>query len=509
MLALGRYDILGSLAVGGMAELFLGVLNGPSGFQRLVVIKQIRPQYARDEQFVEMFIDEARIIAGIRHPNVVQCFELNTEDDNLFLVMEYLEGESSDGLLRRLRRLKRPLDLSHALHIVADTAAGLHAAHELRTPDGQLRELVHRDVSPDNIFIGYDGSVKLLDFGVAKASDRITQTEAGMLKGKFSYMSPEQARGESLDRRSDIFGLGIVLWELVCGRRLFLRGNTIATLRAIEKQVIPPPSEVVHCPVELDRIVLRALERDRERRYASAHDFRRDLLRLSSRLDGDEIPDEHLSRLMQSLFHDRIEEKQRLLSAVEARRTPGPIPEPNIDEDVSLPTWSGETMRESVHEPRRMRSMQRLLAIIAAVVIASAFWVGWKSDSSPVIPAIAEAANESDDRAREPEESQVQEVEIRVVSTPEANVEWGDELKGRTPIVFSVPRAADQVPLVITEPGYQAHQIAVTPSESHHFDLTLRAERSSRSRRRGMRTRMRRDSTMSSSTAMDDYPVFQ
>ncbi|HEY6461638.1 MAG TPA: serine/threonine-protein kinase, partial [Polyangiaceae bacterium] len=189
---LGRYQILGELAVGGMAEILLARVVGPSGFERPVVIKRILPHLARQEAFVSMFLDEARIAAGIRHRNVIHVEELAEGPEGLYLVMEYLEGESAAGLMRRIFVRETSLDLALGSYIVAEACAGLHAAHELEDASGQKQHLVHRDVSPHNLFIAYDGRVKVLDFGIAKAADRITRTEAGQLKGKFSYMSPEQ-----------------------------------------------------------------------------------------------------------------------------------------------------------------------------------------------------------------------------------------------------------------------------------------------------------------------------
>src|SRR5262245_61887209 len=211
---IGRYEVVGELAIGGMATILLGRLVGPRGFEHPVVIKRILPHLAKMPEFVDMFVDEARIVAGIRHPNVVQVTELGCEGDELFLVMEYLEGESVGGLLRRIWTQDGEIDRALAVYIVAEACAGLHAAHELTDEAGKLRGLVHRDISPQNMFVTYSGAVKVLDFGIAQAADRLTRTEAGQVKGKFAYMSPEQCLSQPLDRRSDVFALGVVLYEL-------------------------------------------------------------------------------------------------------------------------------------------------------------------------------------------------------------------------------------------------------------------------------------------------------
>src|SRR5579859_5578064 len=206
---IGRYDVVGLLAIGGMAEVFLGRIQGPNGFQRPVVIKRILPHLSRQKPFVDMFVDEARIVARLHHPNIVQVFEHGCCDGELFLAMEYLEGESLAGVLRRAKVRGTRIAYEVAAHIVAGACAGLHAAHELADPDGVPCELVHRDVSPQNILVTYGGHVKVLDFGVAKVRDRAAaRTEAGQLKGKFAYMAPEQTDNRPIDRRADIFSIG-------------------------------------------------------------------------------------------------------------------------------------------------------------------------------------------------------------------------------------------------------------------------------------------------------------
>src|SRR5262245_24036371 len=202
--SVGSFEIVGHLATGGMAEILLGRASGPSGFERIAVIKRVLPHLASEPRFAQMFLDEARIAALIRHPNVVQIHELACEGDQLFIVMEYLEGESVAGLLRRLIAQQTRLPPALAAHIVAEACCGLHAAHELVDHSGRPLGVVHRDVSPQNIFVTYDGAVKVLDFGIAVARDRVTKTETGQLKGKFEYMAPEQCLGKALDRRADL-----------------------------------------------------------------------------------------------------------------------------------------------------------------------------------------------------------------------------------------------------------------------------------------------------------------
>jgi serine/threonine-protein kinase len=344
---IGRYDVVGHLASGGMAEIVLGRMLGPSGFQRPVVIKRILPHLAREQAFVEMFLDEARIVAGIRHPNVVNVHELGHEAGELFLVMEYLEGESAAGLTRRLR--VNTETLSHALsaYVVAEACAGLHAAHELSDADGVKQNVVHRDISPQNVFVTYDGQVKVLDFGIATAADRITKTEAGQFKGKFEYSSPEQCRGLPLDRRSDVFALGILLYELSTGTRLFKRAGQLDTLRAICEQPVIPPSESAHgYPEVLSAIMMKALAKKPKDRYATALEMRRDLLAALRTIHPAGSPDEELGGVMQRLFGDRIAEKKEMLRRVQAGTNIGEIPSVETDASVEIPIAYAESLSD-------------------------------------------------------------------------------------------------------------------------------------------------------------------
>jgi len=264
---IGRHEVLAFLANGGMSEIFLG--REPSG--QPVVIKRILPHLTRQRGFVTMFLDEARIGSLLHHPNVVEVHELGQVGHDLFMVMELLEGESAAGLVRRLISRRERLGYGLAAHLVAEACAGLQAAHELRDEHGQPLGLVHRDVSPQNVFVTYGGVVKVLDFGIATATHRLTHTATGQLKGKFAYMSPEQCRGEKLDARSDIFSMGVVLHELLTQRRLFARANELLVLKAVCEDPLPRPSrDEPDCPPFLEDICLRALARDPAQRFASA-----------------------------------------------------------------------------------------------------------------------------------------------------------------------------------------------------------------------------------------------
>jgi serine/threonine protein kinase len=271
----GRYVVRRKIAEGGMAEIFLAASRGPEGFEKEVVIKRIRSALADDPSFVQMFISEARVASKLNHPNIVHIFDFDQHGDSYYLSMEYVRGKSLAELQRRTRERARPLPPILAAQISLEVARGLAYAHKM-TDHGQPLNLVHRDVTPHNILLSYDGSVKLTDFGIAKAGNRATT--AGMLKGKFAYMSPEQARGEPVDARTDVFALGITLWELLTQGKLFDGDSDVAVLRAVQERPIESPAHMnAGVDAELDGVVLRALVRDPAGRFQSAHEFERAL----------------------------------------------------------------------------------------------------------------------------------------------------------------------------------------------------------------------------------------
>jgi len=261
-----------------MAEIFLARTRGPSGFEKLVVLKKILPKYAGKDRFVQLFLEEAKLAASLDHPNIAQVYDIGMIDGSYFFTMEYLHGQDVRSILHRTWRTGERFPIEHAVQITRHVASALHFAHEKQREGGSLLGIVHRDVSPSNIIVTYDGATKLLDFGVAKTTASTVKTRTGALKGKIAYMSPEQARGAPLDRRSDIFSLGIVLWEMVTTQRLYRGENDLATLQLIINQPARSPREVrPDCPPELERIVMRALADDLRARYATADQLVTDL----------------------------------------------------------------------------------------------------------------------------------------------------------------------------------------------------------------------------------------
>jgi len=271
---LGRYQIIGRLATGGMAEVYLALSGDVPGFRTLVVVKRILPHLASNAQFIRMFLDEARLAALLDHPNIVRIIEVGHDGEDYFLVMELVQGKPMSAVLRKAAREHRPPSPALTSFLISQAAHGLAYAHTLTDGEGRPLGVVHRDVSPQNVLISFEGAVKMIDFGVARAFGRVAHTSPGGLKGKIDYMSPEQASAEEVDHRADVFALGVVLWEALTGRRLFRRETELATMRAIVDDPIPHPSEIVPTlPIELDTIVMRSLRKRKDARFASAQEM--------------------------------------------------------------------------------------------------------------------------------------------------------------------------------------------------------------------------------------------
>ena len=274
----GKYYLLERINVGGMAEVFKAKTVGVEGFERIVALKRILPSIAEDEEFITMFIDEAKIAVQLQHANIAQIFDLGKVDDSYFIALEYVNGRDLRGIFDDLRKRGQVMPAQQVCYLIMQLCEGLDYAHNKRDAQGRDLNLVHRDVSPQNVLIGYDGQVKLIDFGIAKAAGKASKTQAGILKGKFGYMSPEQVRGLPVDRRSDIFALGIVLYEMLTGERLFMGETDFSTLEKVRNvEIVPPSSFNAGIPEKLERIVLKALEKNVEDRYQNAIDLHDDL----------------------------------------------------------------------------------------------------------------------------------------------------------------------------------------------------------------------------------------
>jgi serine/threonine protein kinase len=292
-----------------MGQVYLARQKGPVGFQKLLVVKRLLPHLSEEDEFIQMFLDEARIAALLNHPNIAQIYDLGEVDGIYFIAMEYVHGESIADVNKRAIQRKGSMPVEFKCRVIADAAAGLDAAHHARSPSGRKLALIHRDVSPQNVLVAFNGSVKIIDFGVAKAAGKLSHTTVGTIKGKHAYMSPEQARGEPLDHRSDVFGLGTVLYELLTNTRLFKRESEMATLKAVVSAKVAPPSELVPAlPKALDAVVLKALARDREERFSTAGDMQ---LALEDFLFKQKLPSTtaHLAAFMREIYAEELEEE--------------------------------------------------------------------------------------------------------------------------------------------------------------------------------------------------------
>jgi serine/threonine protein kinase len=396
---LNKYRLLAPLGRGGMAEVFLARTEGIRGFQRLLAVKRILPEFAGDAEFVRMFLDEARIAATLHHPNIVRVFEVDIADGQVFYVMEYLHGHSVAALLRRLADAGARLPLDGAIAIAAAVAAGLHHAHDRRSADGEPLHIVHRDVAPGNVIVTYDGHIKLIDFGIARAAGNLYRTQFGQFRGKLPYASPEQCRCEPLDRRSDVFSLGVVLYELTTGQPPFAAGSEAELLRAVsDAQVARPRLADRSYPRELEAIVMKALAANPDERYPSARALQRDLKALASQLALD-LSVSALSRLVAGVFGSELQQwrdaeraGRTLAQHVTASASPTLVDRPAPPGPAGSERSAPDRLRPA--NARRLRSQLVRIALIVAAAIgliavgaAGALW--WTSRSAVVQPSRA------------------------------------------------------------------------------------------------------------------------
>ncbi len=277
----GKFILLERLAAGGMAEVFLAKSLGASGVNKFLAVKRILPQYSDKREFIDMFKEEAKIAVNLNHGSVVSIYEFGIEQGQFFLVMEYVEGRNLRQVLNEIKKRNIQFSIEQIVYMIKEVAAGLDHAHRLiNGTTGRPLNLVHRDMSPQNIMLSFEGEVKVIDFGIAKAESQMEATQAGTLKGKFGYMSPEQADGQVVDSRTDLFSLGIVLWEMLANDRLFTSNSEAAILRKIRECQIPSIRKInPSIPVELENIVLKALAKDKTQRFQTAAAFQKDLNR--------------------------------------------------------------------------------------------------------------------------------------------------------------------------------------------------------------------------------------
>jgi eukaryotic-like serine/threonine-protein kinase len=393
----GKYTLIRRLATGGMAELFLAIQKSVAGFEKLIVIKRILPAQNKDREFIEMLLNEARVAATLSHPNVVQTFDVGQIDGTYFIAMEHVHGEDLRSIVRHMKKkdvIEFPLE--HALSIVLGVCAGLAYAHDRRDLDGTPLHIVHRDISPQNIVVTFTGDVKIVDFGIAKSDAKLEeQIPGGRLKGKVPYMSPEQARGETIDWRSDIFAAGVMLFELTTGKRLFKGANEYETLKLIVDEEYPLPSQAcLGYPSQLEVIVMRALAKDRAHRWQSAREMQgaiEELVR-KERLPVSTIA---LSKFMQGLFEEKLANQKEAL--LQGKQLADIIA---IDTGVestggaeshgrSMSMTTGDSTRMPAGKPQG-RARGAWIGVSAAALLAAGAIVWWTR--GPATPAHAPSA---------------------------------------------------------------------------------------------------------------------
>ncbi|CAM4299519.1 protein kinase [Corallococcus sp. ZKHCc1 1396] len=367
--AFGKYQLLKKLATGGMAEVWLARQSGIEGFQKDVVVKRILPHLAEDREFVEMFRNEALIAARFNHPNIAQVYEFGEANGTYYIAMEFIHGEDLGRVMRKASGMNQWIARPLAVRIVASACEGLFYAHTRSDDRGQPLNVVHRDISPQNILISFDGSVKLVDFGIAKAADQASMTKSGAIKGKFAYMAPEQAAGKHLDARADIFAIGLVLYEMLTGHRPLKKDSELATLQAAMECAIPAPSEVADVPRDMDHVVMRALAKSADDRYDNARELQSSLeeLLVNERWVVGSV---QISELMKTLFADRLAEelKQGQFVPVGEDSNTSP-PRPPAEMSWEAPPGESSSQRERARGNTRAGPAPRRATGMAPAVI--------------------------------------------------------------------------------------------------------------------------------------------
>jgi eukaryotic-like serine/threonine-protein kinase len=503
--SVGRYDIISTLGVGGMAQVFLAMQRGPASASRLVALKRLRSDIADDSQFLTMFADEARLALRLSHPNVVHTYDVVAEHDGLFIAMELLQGQALSRLLRRMGREKLPIH--EHLWILTQVLAGLHHAHTLTDFDGTPLKIVHRDVSPSNVIVTYAGEVKLVDFGIAKASVARTATQAGVIKGKLGYAAPEQCLGSPVDARSDIFAVGVMLWEALAGRRRSVADTALAQIQArVRGEELAIEEVRPDVAPELAEITRRAVTIDREHRFQSALEMQQALeqyLHLQAPTTGKDavgaLMTLHFNDEMTS-FRSSMEAYLRAKSKGDDRRgfqddqppsaaeaAPASLEPPSLSSSGTVP--NGTLRRESEDEfvfKRKPPRPQTAIAVLFVVVFAAAFAISRAMTKKPPEPSLAAraaasappSASTSVEPAHAPgAAAAVTEVRLDISVVPKTAVVRLDGKSLKLPYSGFHPVGPEEHELTITAGGYVAERRAVVFARDLAVDVHLRPER--------------------------------
>ncbi len=457
----GKYYLIDKVAVGGMAEVFKAKTFSHGGFEKLLVIKRILQHLSDNGEFVDMFIDEAKISVLLQAPNIVQIYDFGKIRENYFIAMECVEGKDLKVILRKLAERRKLLPTEYAVYIAHETCKGLDYAHKKTSIKGDPLGIVHRDMSPSNIIVSYTGEVKIADFGIAKAEISIYNTKDGVLKGKFEYMSPEQASGLPIDHRSDLFSVGIMLHEMLTGRRLFKSESEIKTLERIKAADAKPPSATnPSVPARLDEIVMRALSRDPRDRYADAKELQTDLLEFMYPATPD-VTRESLSHFMQQLFlteiaeeRERLEEGTKVASALAAET-------PEIELDANWQeAGSGATLRQP---PSRVPVAVAILALLLAGGSTAYFLT--REQEKEVIKEIVEVA------APKPTTGTL---EFRVTPQVQATIKLGDQVIGTGfNLVYDKVEPGAELKVTVEAEGYLPFSDTVSLSAGDRLRLPI------------------------------------
>lgn len=483
-----------------MAAVFLGRLSGMAGFEKLVAIKVVHPHLAEQAEFVEMFLDEARLSAKIHHPNAVEIFEVGEEDGLFFMAVELVQGKSLDDLQKGINRAGLRLEPRAFLTMVAKVCDALDAAHNLKTPGGSPLNLVHRDISPSNILISYDGFVKLIDFGIAYAQERIAKTQSGVVKGTYGYMAPEQLQGKRVDRRADIFSLGVVLYLLATGRHPFPGETQIARVSLVLQGCSEPPSAVLPgIDPALDLVIMKALSSDPADRQQTARELGQDLREILVRLGG-MMESNDFAELMTTLFPEDIANDTRLIERAMGRRAetvdnsekravsrrPKPRTRGATGHRLDDKNAGGSTQRID-YLKSKSTGRWKLFLVLAAAGIGAVTAFAYFHKGPPELTRVDRPAPtvDSESKSKPPfEENAAKSVELRIQGLP-ASADLLLDGKKITAVdgKIAVPVEKKALELIVVAKGYLPYKRIITPDESGDIVINLEKKRASPSRR--------------------------
>ncbi|MCD6497485.1 MAG: serine/threonine protein kinase [Deltaproteobacteria bacterium] len=472
-----------------MATLFLARLAGEEHFEKLVAIKKIHDHLAHDEEFVQMFQDEARIAGLIHHPNVVTIFDHGSEQGSYYIAMEYVHGHNLAEVMRVAKRISGLLPWPHVVKIIADAAAGLNAAHELTTLDGKVLNVVHRDVSPQNLLVSYEGNVKVTDFGIAYAAEKIAHTTAGTVKGKLAYMSPEQASSGQVDRRSDIFSLGTVLFEGICLKRLFKAENDAATLYNVLDAKVPKPSSLrPDIPPKLDAVIRKALAKNPEERFSSAGEFEGALNEILA-AEGAYVGHQQIAELMDTHFHEQREIRDAEIQRAIKEDMDRPVrsyAKPNETSKSAGPLETDMLLQETLKSKVPYAAVLGVgLVLFVFVVVGAFFFVRSRTPASgqPKDAAAVDATPVTGRRSIHPAldagRRRPAKVTISVRVRPKVKgtvVIFRGKKTVTTHFVQDLPASTESEDVVVKAPGFQREVVPVTPARDMEVIVTLKPE---------------------------------